>query len=167
MASLDEIFGIRRVDNLQAQPVREEEMQSVTDLPKNDDETLRNLQVEKAFSELFQSDPEFQMNIVALINRKDDTQTNYNQIIEIIGRKLKDKIDSYSTEQRSVDDIVVNQNEPVIVNRKKRSNTRRFVLNDMQCQNSHEIDVLTCVNCFLEVKETAHKWLKANNNTFF
>lgn len=174
MASLDEMFGIRKVDSLQAQPVREEEMQSVpTALPKNDNETLRNLEVEmkKAFSELFQSDPEFQMNIVALINRKDDAQAqkNYNQIIEIIGRKLKDKIDSYSTEQRSVvDDIVVNQNEPVFVNRKKRSNTRRFVLNDMQCQNSHEIDVLTCANCFLEVKQAALKWLKVNNfKSFF
>lgn len=158
MASLDEMFDTRRVENSHAQPVREQEMPSVTDLPKKDNETLRNLEVEikKAFSELFQSDPEFQMNIIALINRKDNAQAqkNYNQIIDIIGRKLKDKIDSYSAEQRVVvNDTVVNQNEPVSASRKKRSNTRRFVLNDIQCQNSHEIDVLTCANCFLEVKD--------------
>lgn len=145
MTSLDEIFDVKRIEPEKSQNLQVEEKEEV--------ETLKNLEVEmkKAFSELFQSDPEFQMNIIALINRKDDdeAQKNYNQILAIIGRKLKDKIDSYSQERQNVDQettendqqVVINPNEPIVLNtsRKKRS-LNLFPI------NSHKIDETKCVD---------------------
>jgi hypothetical protein len=177
MPALDEMFGVKRVENSQSQAshsVDEIQEKNYADVdavsPKRDNETLRDLEVEfkKAFSELFQSDPEFQMNIIALINRNDSLQAekNYNQIIAILGRKLKDKLDSYAEELKSVDQevegeqqVTVNPNEPIVISRRKRSsNSIRFVIKEVQC--SHEIDSLTCADCSLEVcvSRGSFKW---------
>lgn len=169
MSALDEMFGVKRVENSQSQTsgvdeIQEEKKYADVDAisPKRDNETLRDLEAEfkKAFSELFQSDPEFQMNIIALINRNDNLQAekNYNQIIAILGRKLKDKLDSYAEERKSGGDqdvegeqqVTVNPNEPIVITRRKRnSNSIRFVVKEVQC--SHEIDSLICADCSLEV----------------
>lgn len=130
--------------------------------PKKDSDTLKHLEIDikRAFSELFQSDQEFQMNIVALINRRDDmnAQKNYNQIIEILGSKLKDKLESYHDEQKNKinnedaeneHQVTVNPNESI--SRKRRSSLSFFVVKDLNCFDSHEIDVLTCADCSLEV----------------
>lgn len=163
MATLDEMFGIRRDDTVTQHKNFESEL-----APKKDNETLKHLEIElkRAFSELFQSDPEFQMNIVALINRRDDdAQQNYNQIIEILGRKLKEKLESFQNEQQinnfdeneNDQQVTVNPNESI--SRKRRSNRNYFVVKDLNCVDSHEIDVLTCADCLLEVLKESFKYL--------
>jgi hypothetical protein len=158
MAALDEMFGIRKDESVTQHKNFESEV-----APKKDNETLKHLEIEikRAFSELFQSDPEFQMNIVALINRRDDSaaQKNFNQIIEILGRKLKDKLESYHNEQlnnnfdetENDQQVTVNPNESIV--RKRRSYRNIFVVKGLNCVDSHEIDVLTCADCSLEVKK--------------
>jgi hypothetical protein len=117
--ALDEMFGIKKVANTQAEPrtdesSREDEnfqqkrVESVeTAATSKNESALKDLEIEikKVFSELFQSDPEFQMNIIALINRKDDTnaQKNYNYVIAILTNKLKEKIENL-TDRRNEED---------------------------------------------------------------
>lgn len=110
MDSLDEMFGMKKVANSQAQPRPSDNNESsgdgdnlqqkrVDEVNATSNETaLKDLEtdIKRAFSELFQTDPEFQMNIIALINRNDDTtaQKNYNYVVSILAAKLKDKIET-------------------------------------------------------------------------
>lgn len=111
MDGLDEMFGIRKVSNSQTQPkisddsssseddnLQQKRVEVVDKEPSRNETALKDLEVEikKVFSELFQTDPTFQANIIALINRKDDltAQKNYNAVINILARKLKDKIEN-------------------------------------------------------------------------
>lgn len=112
--AMDEIFGIKKVVDSQSEPrVREDEssvmdeesieqkrVKNVKSVATINETALKDLEIEikKVFSELFQSDPEFQLNIIALINRKDDStaQKNYNYVISILANKLKDKIETFN-----------------------------------------------------------------------
>lgn len=112
--ALDEIFGSKKVVDSQSEPrVREDEssvmdeenieqkrVENVNAVSTINETALKDLEIEirKVFSELFQSDPEFQLNIIALINRKDDStaQKNYNYVISILANKLKDKIETFN-----------------------------------------------------------------------
>lgn len=153
LATLDEMLGIRKDESVTQQ-------KNFESAAKKDNETLKHLeiQIKRAFSELFQSDPEFQLNIVALINRRDDseTQKNYNQIIEILGRKLQDKLESFQNERISHEEnendqqVTVNPHEYIF--RKRRSFRSFFLVKELNCVDSHEIDVLTCADCSIEVK---------------
>lgn len=152
MAALDEMFGMKRDES-----VTKKSFESFG--APNENESYKHLEIEikRAFSELFQSDPDFQMNIIALVNRRDspDAQNNYNQIIALLGKKLKEKIESHQNEQTRNDEsendqqVTVNPNEFVIT-RKRRSSGRLLVVRDINCIDSH-IDVLTCADCSLEV----------------
>lgn len=152
MSALDGMFGMRKktVENSQAQPTDDsssssasnddEELQQRTNLNSENykdrnDESLKELEAEikRAFSELFQSDPDFRMNIIALINRNDDStaQKNYNYVVNILASKLKDKIESYNerrhnrnhqeNENENDRQFTVDPNEQIILNRKRRS----------------------------------------------
>lgn len=118
--ALDEMFGMKKVDDSHAERRVLDNEQSANDdddlqqkhidpiniAPTKNETELKELEseIKKVFSELFQSDPEFQTNIIALINRKDDTtaQKNYNYVISILASKLKDKIETFN-ERRSDD----------------------------------------------------------------
>lgn len=115
--ALDEMFGIKKVANSQAEPklvdssddenLQQKRVENVNAIPLRNETALKDLEIEikKVFSELFQTDPEFQMNIIALINRKDDlnAQKNYNYVISILTAKLKDKIETFN-ERRNDDE---------------------------------------------------------------
>lgn len=150
-------FDIAKLDEMISETVTKKNIENTASAIKRDNETLSHLEtnIKKAFSELFQSDPEFQSNIIALVNRRDnlEAQKNYNRIIEILGKKLKDKIESYHNEQNNYE---VNDNDQQLnesnINREKRSNKFKFVVKNLNCVDSHKIDVLTCADCSLEVK---------------
>jgi hypothetical protein len=108
MDALDEMFGMKKVENFQSEPQSRSSDESsssddnlqqkeVDEKPSSNNSTLKDLEtdIKKVFSELFQTNPEFQSNIIALINRKDDTTAhkNYNFVISILASKLKDKIE--------------------------------------------------------------------------
>lgn len=107
---LDEMFGVKKVSDSQAEPklsessdddnLQQKRVENNNAIPSRNETALKDLEVEikKVFSELFQTDPEFQMNIIALINRKDDSnaQKNYNYVISILTSKLKDKIETFN-----------------------------------------------------------------------
>lgn len=121
--ALDEMFGIKKVEKSQAEPrinesssdddnIEQKRVKNVENtIPTKNETALKDLEIEikKVFSELFQSDPEFQMNIIALINRKDDTnaQKNYNYVIAILTNKLKEKIEILTERQNNEDGQVV------------------------------------------------------------
>lgn len=111
MDALDEIFSVKKVESSQSEPqvreddnLQEKRVDPENAAPMTNGTALKNLEFEikKVFSELFQSDGEFQMNIIALINRKDDlrAQKNYNYVLSVLASKLKDKIETFN-DQRS------------------------------------------------------------------
>lgn len=143
--ALDEMFGLRRVENSQSEQrirndessvdenVQQKKVENVdASVPTKNETALKELEIEikKVFSELFQTDPEFQTNIIALINRNDDTdaQKNYNYVISIIASKLKDKIDSLNSKKPDESDdvqVTVNPNASGDI-RKKRSHNMKI-----------------------------------------
>lgn len=110
--ALDDMFGMKKVEQSNAElktndeslagddNLQQKRVESIDAVPTKNQTTLKELEVDikKVFSELFQSDPEFQANIIALINRKDDStaQKNYNYVISILASKLKDRIETFS-----------------------------------------------------------------------
>lgn len=111
LAALDEMFGMKNVGKSNTEPkannessgednLQQKRVETVDAIPTKNETALKELEVEikKVFSELFQSDPEFQSNIIALINRKDDStaQKNYNYVISILASKLKDRIETFN-----------------------------------------------------------------------
>lgn len=112
--ALDEMFGLKKVGQVNQMPTKENDAadgsgEEVIEEKKvnlqetgvtDNEEALKELEMEikKTFSELFQSDPDFQNNIIALINRKNDETAlkNYNFVINILASKLKDKIEDYN-----------------------------------------------------------------------
>lgn len=137
MDALDEMFGMKKVSNSQTEPkVNDDEsendnlqQQRVGEaIPTRNEAALKDLEshIKKSFSELFQTDPVFQMNIIALINRNDDSsaQKNYNYVINILASKLKDKIEMFNARQHAGDDDVQVTIDPLSESgdiRKKRS----------------------------------------------
>lgn len=139
--ALDEMFGIRKVEKSQAEPKINDEDESPDEkiqqkqvgnneaTPMRNEAALKDLEmdIKKVFSELFQSDPEFQSNIIALINRKDDSavQKNYNYVVSILASRLKDKIETYNERKQDVSDdtvqVTVDPLEDTGDIRKKRS----------------------------------------------
>ncbi|KAG5674436.1 hypothetical protein PVAND_004407 [Polypedilum vanderplanki] len=135
---LDEMFGVRKIENSQSQPstvttdnadelqqrTQENEKNSDNQEDRENDTALKGLEIEikKTFSELFQTNSDFRMNIIALINRKDDltAQKNYNYVVNILASKLKDKIESYN-ERRFKDEQTQNNYQQINTNRTKRS----------------------------------------------
>lgn len=127
MKIIDEMLESRKIEDSQAQRTHESSTVTNTEATtqldaealhnerRRNNEALKELEVEikKTFSELFQTDPEFQMNIIGLINRKDDSnvQVNYNYVVNILANKLKDKIEAYN-ERR---------NNESLANRRKRA----------------------------------------------
>lgn len=114
--STDEKISASQVTNSEAQKPhdassiksQEYENEHLSIQRSRNNEALKELEMEikKAFSELFQTDPEFQMNIIALINRKDDSNVhvNYNYVVNILTLKLKDKIEAYNQRRNSDND---------------------------------------------------------------
>lgn len=110
--ALDEMFGMKKIENSNTgtkpndeslsgdDNLQQKRVESVETIPTKNETALKELEVEikKVFSELFQSDPEFQSNIIALINRKDEStaQKNYNYVISILANKLKDRIETFN-----------------------------------------------------------------------
>lgn len=141
--ALDEMFGLRRVENSQAEPkisddessgdenLQQKRVESVdAAVPTRNETALKELEseIKKVFSELFQTDPEFQTNIIALINRKDDTnaQKNYNYVISILASKLKDKIETFNDRKPDESDdvqVTVNPNASGDIRRKRSYST--------------------------------------------
>lgn len=136
MDALDEIFGMKKVENTQSaltigdDDLQQSRIEPNEALPTSKESTaLKELEMEikKAFSELFQTDPDFQMNIIALINRKDDSaaQKNYNYVVSILAAKLKDKIESYSDRRTEAHNqqVTVNPNDqqPGDIRRKRKA----------------------------------------------
>lgn len=159
MDALDEMFGIKKVENSFAEPrtesstdsesIEQKQVENVNASPSSNETALKELEsdIKKVFSELFQSDPDFQSNIIALINRKDDLagHGNYNYVINTLAIKLKDKIESYNerhnvevvTEGANGEEESTNEGHNVEVTtdgangdgdggRKKRSNSNRI-----------------------------------------
>lgn len=140
MKALDEIFGLNKVSNSQSHPksndepeddnLQQKRVENVESTSIKNETTLKNLEIEikKVFSELFQTDPEFQMNIIALINRKDDStaQKNYNYVTSILASKLKDKIEMINVKQQVENDAVSttvdSMSESGDIRRKRSSN---------------------------------------------
>lgn len=126
MKIIDDVLVSHKIEDSQAQPTHESSTVSNTETTQLDAEALHNerkrnnealkeleVEIKKTFSELFQTDPEFQINIIALINRKDDSnvQVNYDYVVNILASKLKDKIEAYN-ERR---------NNESLASRRKRS----------------------------------------------
>lgn len=149
ITTLNENLGLENYDSAVTQ--EQENSRSVNlDVPRIDNKTLHHLEIEtkKAFSELFQFDPEFQQNIITLI------KTNYSeaqtkQSIDILARKLKDKIESYRKAQM-VNEQQVTLNSGEFSVRKRRSHRNIFVVKNLLC-DPFENNILTCADCSLEV----------------
>jgi hypothetical protein len=75
------------------------------------------------------------MNIIALINRKDDSmaQKNYNYVISILAAKLKDKIESYNDRRIEAYDqqVTVNPNDQEQGDIRKKRDTRVWDLAEL------------------------------------
>lgn len=122
MDALNEMFGMKKIANSQAIPrstdddelstteenLQKKRVENNDAIHINNETALKELEadIKKVFSQLFQSDPEFQMNIIALINRKDDStaQKNYNYVISILASRLKDKIETYNDKRTNEND---------------------------------------------------------------
>lgn len=165
MDALDDIFGIKKIGQVNQMPSKEEgsgeevieekkvdlQEAGVTSVTDNE-EALKELEMEikKTFSELFQSDPDFQNNIIALINRKNDETAlkNYNFVINILASKLKDKIEDYNGRNLARDqvnptiitssDVTENHNQGET--RKKRSTEANKKIWDLAEQAIDKLD---------------------------
>lgn len=144
MDALDEMFGMKKVANSQAETkvnndeserdnLQQKRIETIETTPTKNETALKDLETEikKVFSELFQTDPEFQMNIIALINRKDDStaQKNYNYAINILATKLKDKIEMFNVRKQIEDDAAQVTADPLSESgdiRKKRSSSKNI-----------------------------------------
>lgn len=144
MDALDEMFGIKKLDNSQAEStvrdssndnLQQKRVETVDKVPTKNETALKELETEikKVFSELFQSDPEFQSNIIALINRKDDStvQHNYNYVVSILASKLKDKIETFNERRNDeIDEVQQVTIDPLNgegdVTRRKRSHSKHI-----------------------------------------
>lgn len=143
--ALDEMFGIKKVAQVNQMPpkandavdgsgeeaVEEKKVNLQETSVTDNEEALKELEMEikKTFSELFQSDPDFQTNIIALINRKNDETAlkNYNFVINILASKLKDKIEDYNERnvaRQEVDPTIVTSSD-VNENHYQGGNRRR------------------------------------------
>lgn len=146
--ALDQMFGLRRVENSQSEPkisdnessgdenIQQKQVENVdAAIPTKNETALRELETEikKVFSELFQTDPEFQSNIIALINRKDDSnaQKNYNYVISILASKLKDKIETFNDRKPDENEdvqVTVDPNASGDIRRKRSHNMKIWEL---------------------------------------
>lgn len=147
LGALDEMFGFKKVVDSQALPQlhddkttsndddlqQEKQVESLNSSPTKNETALKELEdeIKKVFSELFQSDPDFQMNIIALINRRDDStvQENYNRVISILANKLKDRIETYNerrSEENDAQQVTINPLNAEGETRRKRSIDPKF-----------------------------------------
>jgi hypothetical protein len=148
MDALDKLFGIQKnespvqksshdvsMTNSNADVVEQRTVyeNANPNYQNQNDEALNELKIEikKAFSELFQTDPIFQMNIIALINRRSDevrVQQNYEYVANILANKLRDKIELYNERRNNEYQIIQTEDNQVtidpnesLITRKKRS----------------------------------------------
>ncbi|KAL7042638.1 hypothetical protein ACKWTF_001228 [Chironomus riparius] len=141
MKIIDEMLESRKIEDSQAQQTHESStninIETTTQLDaeallnerRRNSKALKELEVEikKTFSELFQTDPEFQTNIIALINRKDDSnvQVNYNYVVNILANKLKDKIEAYN-ERRNNESLANRRKRAIDSHENSNSNTGSY-----------------------------------------
>lgn len=139
--ALGEMLGMKKIEKSNAESkvideslggddnLQQRRIESVDSIQTKNETALKELEVEikKVFSELFQNDPEFQSNIIGLINRKDDSsaQKNYNYVINTLASRLKDRIETFN-ERRSDDtdeaQVTIDPSTESGDIRKKRSN---------------------------------------------
>lgn len=103
----------KEVDEVVQSRTNEQSLQNAEKTNNNDNNTSseeilkrrENLEIviKKAFSELFQTNPEFQAKIIALIHRRDDSEVEENSkvIINILTNHLKEKFESPQDNLRS------------------------------------------------------------------
>lgn len=112
---------LKTVEHSQNSPVNLESLNGDTNINGSSESIsdknvfdVKNLEVEikKAFSELFQTDPEFQAKFISLLHRTDDTNVEENSkfIVNILTNHMKSKFE-----------VLTNQNQNQSVARAKRS----------------------------------------------
>lgn len=110
MDALDEIFGIRKTaGNTHALPPSSTSIDNRSNNNEASEHSILSadkvkleIEIKKVFSELFQNDPEFQKNIIALTQRNDDIEAQQN-VISILANKLKEKFENLSDQQTAAD----------------------------------------------------------------